>query len=90
MGVAQRPTSNIFVPMPGENASIPWCYPEDPLRAPWEYEGVGLYVRPRCCSQWENRRENDFVDVVLYPANAGLADGEVLHVDGNAHADRWQ
>jgi NAD(P)-dependent dehydrogenase (short-subunit alcohol dehydrogenase family) len=31
----------------------------------------------------------DIVDAVLYLANAGQVTGEVLHVDGGAHAGRW-
>ena len=31
----------------------------------------------------------DIVDAVLYLAQAGQVTGEVLHVDGGAHAGRW-
>jgi NAD(P)-dependent dehydrogenase (short-subunit alcohol dehydrogenase family) len=31
----------------------------------------------------------DIVDAVLYLAKAGQVTGEVLHVDGGAHAGRW-
>ncbi len=31
----------------------------------------------------------DVVDAVLYLAQAGQVTGEVLHVDGGAHAGRW-
>jgi NAD(P)-dependent dehydrogenase (short-subunit alcohol dehydrogenase family) len=31
----------------------------------------------------------DIVDAVLYLANAGQVTGEILHVDGGAHAGRW-
>jgi NAD(P)-dependent dehydrogenase (short-subunit alcohol dehydrogenase family) len=31
----------------------------------------------------------DIVDAVLYLAEAGQITGEVLHVDGGAHAGRW-
>jgi len=31
----------------------------------------------------------DIVDAVLYLAQAGEVTGEVLHVDGGAHAGRW-
>jgi len=31
----------------------------------------------------------DVVDAVLYLAHAGQVTGEVLHVDGGAHAGRW-
>jgi len=31
----------------------------------------------------------DVVDAVLYLAKAGQVTGEVLHVDGGAHAGRW-
>lgn len=31
----------------------------------------------------------DIVDAVLYLAQASLVTGEVLHVDGGAHAGRW-
>jgi NAD(P)-dependent dehydrogenase (short-subunit alcohol dehydrogenase family) len=31
----------------------------------------------------------DVVDAVLYLAEAGQVTGEVLHVDGGAHAGRW-
>ncbi len=31
----------------------------------------------------------DITDAVLYLANAGQVSGEVLHVDGGAHAGRW-
>jgi NAD(P)-dependent dehydrogenase (short-subunit alcohol dehydrogenase family) len=31
----------------------------------------------------------DVVDAVLYLAEAGQITGEVLHVDGGAHAGRW-
>ena len=31
----------------------------------------------------------DIVDAVLYLAEAGQVTGEVLHVDGGAHAGRW-
>jgi NAD(P)-dependent dehydrogenase (short-subunit alcohol dehydrogenase family) len=31
----------------------------------------------------------DIVDAVLYLARAGQVTGEVLHVDGGAHAGRW-
>jgi NAD(P)-dependent dehydrogenase (short-subunit alcohol dehydrogenase family) len=34
-------------------------------------------------------RVNDVIDAVLYLANAGQVSGEVLHVDGGAHAGRW-
>ena len=32
---------------------------------------------------------NDIVDAVLYLSQAGQVTGEVLHVDGGAHAGRW-
>jgi NAD(P)-dependent dehydrogenase (short-subunit alcohol dehydrogenase family) len=32
---------------------------------------------------------NDIVDAVLYLAAAGQVTGEILHVDGGAHAGRW-
>ena len=32
---------------------------------------------------------NDIVSAVLYLAQAGQITGEVLHVDGGAHAGRW-
>jgi enoyl-[acyl-carrier-protein] reductase (NADH) len=32
---------------------------------------------------------NDIADVVLYLAQAKQVTGEILHVDGGAHADRW-
>jgi NAD(P)-dependent dehydrogenase (short-subunit alcohol dehydrogenase family) len=31
----------------------------------------------------------DVVDAVLYLAQAGQVTGEILHVDGGAHAGRW-
>jgi len=31
----------------------------------------------------------DIVDAVLYLSQAGEVTGEVLHVDGGAHAGRW-
>jgi NAD(P)-dependent dehydrogenase (short-subunit alcohol dehydrogenase family) len=31
----------------------------------------------------------DIVDAVLYLVRAGQVTGEVLHVDGGAHAGRW-
>jgi NAD(P)-dependent dehydrogenase (short-subunit alcohol dehydrogenase family) len=31
----------------------------------------------------------DIVDAVLYVAQAGQVTGEILHVDGGAHAGRW-
>jgi hypothetical protein len=31
----------------------------------------------------------DFVDAVLYLSRADQVTGEVLHVDGGAHAGRW-
>jgi NAD(P)-dependent dehydrogenase (short-subunit alcohol dehydrogenase family) len=31
----------------------------------------------------------DIVEAVLYLSQAGQATGEVLHVDGGAHAGRW-
>jgi NAD(P)-dependent dehydrogenase (short-subunit alcohol dehydrogenase family) len=31
----------------------------------------------------------DVVDAVLYLAQAGQVSGEILHVDGGAHAGRW-
>jgi NAD(P)-dependent dehydrogenase (short-subunit alcohol dehydrogenase family) len=31
----------------------------------------------------------DIVDAVLYLSRAGQVTGEVLHVDGGAHAGRW-
>jgi enoyl-[acyl-carrier-protein] reductase (NADH) len=31
----------------------------------------------------------DIVDAVLYLAAAGQVTGEILHVDGGAHAGRW-
>jgi NAD(P)-dependent dehydrogenase (short-subunit alcohol dehydrogenase family) len=31
----------------------------------------------------------DIVEAVLYMAQAGQVTGEVLHVDGGAHAGRW-
>jgi NAD(P)-dependent dehydrogenase (short-subunit alcohol dehydrogenase family) len=31
----------------------------------------------------------DIVDAVLYLAQAGQVTGEILHVDGGAHAGRW-
>jgi hypothetical protein len=31
----------------------------------------------------------DVVDAVLYLVDAGQVSGEVLHVDGAAHAGRW-
>ena len=31
----------------------------------------------------------DVVDAVLYLAQAGDVTGEILHVDGGAHAGRW-
>jgi len=31
----------------------------------------------------------DVVDAVLYLAHPGQVTGEVLHVDGGAHAGRW-
>jgi NAD(P)-dependent dehydrogenase (short-subunit alcohol dehydrogenase family) len=31
----------------------------------------------------------DVVDAVLYLAEAGQVTGEILHVDGGAHAGRW-
>jgi NAD(P)-dependent dehydrogenase (short-subunit alcohol dehydrogenase family) len=31
----------------------------------------------------------DIVDAVLYLAQAGQVTGEVVHVDGGAHAGRW-
>jgi len=34
-------------------------------------------------------RVKDVVDAVLYLAQAGRVTGEVLHVDGGAHAGRW-
>jgi hypothetical protein len=32
---------------------------------------------------------HDRVDAVLYLSRAGQVTGEVLHVDGGAHAGRW-
>jgi NAD(P)-dependent dehydrogenase (short-subunit alcohol dehydrogenase family) len=32
---------------------------------------------------------HDIVDAVLYLAGAGQVTGEVLHVDGGAHAGCW-
>jgi NAD(P)-dependent dehydrogenase (short-subunit alcohol dehydrogenase family) len=32
---------------------------------------------------------SDIVDAVLYLAQAAQVTGEVLHVDGGAHAGRW-
>jgi NAD(P)-dependent dehydrogenase (short-subunit alcohol dehydrogenase family) len=34
-------------------------------------------------------RVKDIVDAVLYLAEAGQVTGEILHVDGGAHAGRW-
>jgi enoyl-[acyl-carrier-protein] reductase (NADH) len=31
----------------------------------------------------------DIVDAVLYLAQANQVTGEILHVDGGAHAGRW-
>jgi NAD(P)-dependent dehydrogenase (short-subunit alcohol dehydrogenase family) len=31
----------------------------------------------------------EVVDAVLYLENAGFVTGEILHVDGGAHAGRW-
>jgi enoyl-[acyl-carrier-protein] reductase (NADH) len=31
----------------------------------------------------------DIVDAVLYLVNAGQVTGEILHVDGGAHAGKW-
>jgi NAD(P)-dependent dehydrogenase (short-subunit alcohol dehydrogenase family) len=32
---------------------------------------------------------NDIADAVLYLAQAKQVTGEILHVDGGAHAGRW-
>jgi NAD(P)-dependent dehydrogenase (short-subunit alcohol dehydrogenase family) len=34
-------------------------------------------------------RVEEIVDAVLYLAEAGFVSGEVLHVDGGAHAGKW-
>ena len=38
---------------------------------------------------WKIVDVKDVVDAVLYLAQAGQVTGEVLHVDGGAHAGRW-